>query len=486
MIGSRLYRKQFLIAALSVFACVVVGTFLLDLIVRITMPPPEELKFPAPKIFVNFVEAESRGDYIRALEKLARYMDSDDMIRLYLLDETGKAIFPSNVVAPKVEHLPAEVHAPLPIAMGQPGTVTRLNHVPPRYLMEVARMSMGAPPAPGFEKGPGFPPRLPFGGPMMPRPAGKMGRLFFLLSFITIGFMVLAGIGLGLAIIFRSLRAAGSQADEVISELKRGNLKARFPIQRRDEIGAAMQRFNSMADEIEKLVDRLRQAENSRNNLLQELTHDLRTPVASLRTLLEGLFRSVSMNVEEREIAELAEREVEYLGKLVEDLLLLAQLSEPRFKASQGLVDILAMLEDEGDAIERKRDSKIEIKTYIHVEQVLVQGDEHLFQRLFRNALENAYAYAKNKVAVEVKETGSGFIEIKIQDDGDGFSPEELARFGERREQGSGRKTRNGKPSLGLGSVIMKSVALLHGGRIAASNATGGGAIVEILLPNKI
>ena len=101
---------------------------------------------------------------------------------------------------------------------------------------------------------------------------------------ITMVVTVLVGIGFALFLIFRSLREHVETADRVISELQRGNLKARFPIKKNDEIGRAMERFNQMADQIEQLVERLRSAEASRNFLLQELTHDLRTPVGCIHT----------------------------------------------------------------------------------------------------------------------------------------------------------------------------------------------------------
>src|SRR5262249_45941559 len=151
--------------------------------------------------------------------------------------------------------------------------------------------------------------------------------------------MVLVGIAVALLMIFRSLRDHVVSADHVISELQRGNLKARFPIERLDEIGAAKMRFNAMADEIERLVERLRSAESSRNNLLQELAHDLRTPVASLQSILESVFSMAKMEPDVAELAELARKEVEYMGHLVEDLLLLAQLSEPSYRPNTQAVD---------------------------------------------------------------------------------------------------------------------------------------------------
>jgi signal transduction histidine kinase len=76
-------------------------------------------------------------------------------------------------------------------------------------------------------------------------------------------------------------------------------------------------------------------------------------------------------------------------------------------------------------------------------------------------------------VKIDVLPVLGGGIRVVVHDDGNGFSPEMLVKFGERRDQRLFRKTHGGKQSLGLGSVIMKSVVTLH----------GGGAVVEFVIP---
>ena len=114
---------------------------------------------------------------------------------------------------------------------------------------------------------------------------------------------------------------------------EKGNLKARFPIVRMDEIGQTMLRFNHMADEIEHLVERMKTVEASRASLLQELAHDLRTPVASLKNLIETVAtKDASMQPALRvELMELALSECEYFERLVEDLLVIAQVKGSPF-----------------------------------------------------------------------------------------------------------------------------------------------------------
>jgi signal transduction histidine kinase len=94
---------------------------------------------------------------------------------------------------------------------------------------------------------------------------------------------------LALSISFYYMRRKSTEARKVLGRLEAGDLKARFEIKRFDEFGNLILDFNRMANEIEQLVMRLRETEISRSNLLQELGHDLRTPLTSLSTAFETM-----------------------------------------------------------------------------------------------------------------------------------------------------------------------------------------------------
>jgi signal transduction histidine kinase len=475
LITSRLFRTHFAIVAVTVLSCVFVGSWILNFVVQSieTLHEKEHQRSrQPPMIYANFIEQMGPNDAVNGLARMLKLQGPQDPIKFSLMDEKGKLLFPPDGDAPPMAELPQKLHAPqdvepnpqtashgfslmpAPPPNQAPYNVLRLNYNPPRYLVMKFR----------------------------PRNPGGHGPQFFPLSVLVMIIMVLAGIAVALLTIFRSLREHVLAADTVISELQRGNLKARFPISRMDEIGNAKTRFNAMADEIERLVERLRSAEASRNNLLQELAHDLRTPVASLGSILETVFAEAQMSPDVAELAQLAEKEVDYMGHLVEDLLLLAQLSEPSYTPNRQAVDFMAMLEEECDSIAlRKVD--IEIKKDFKVEEVLLSGDEHLFRRLVRNSLENACSYAAEKVEVHALIDEAGRLRISFRDDGPGFDADALQKFGERRGQRMIKKTQGGRLSLGLGSVIMKSVISLHRGDLRATNNEDGGATVSFTIP---
>jgi signal transduction histidine kinase len=315
---------------------------------------------------------------------------------------------------------------------------------------------------------------------------------FFLATIGLLIFSALAGIGFALFILFRSIREKMSLADNVIAELKGGNLKARFPIRRMDELGQAMLRFNKMADEIERLVDQLHHVERSRIALLQDLAHDLRTPIASLKNILATIEKKRDPKDQEirQELLVLSRKEVEYFERLVEDLLTLAQMSEPNHRGDRNSVSLVQIIEEEIESVfaNGEADGKtVEVENRLDPESFDILGDSHLLRRLFRNVLENAYSFAKSKVTIVFRSTSLEELTIFIQDDGPGFSPEALKSFGERRASRALEKSL-GRVSVGLGSVIIKTVAEIHRGRAVATNRVSSageilGAEVWITLP---
>jgi K+-sensing histidine kinase KdpD len=281
-------------------------------------------------------------------------------------------------------------------------------------------------------------------------------------------------------------------ADGVINELKHGNLKARFPIRRMDEVGEFMNRFNQMADEIERVVEQMRNGERARMTLLQDLAHDLRTPVASMKHMLEILqLRDAGLDTQTRlKLLGLSILEVDYFARLVEDLLVLAQVNEPRYQANQSVLNMNELLLAEIERLEQlpSRDPALSIEKALLLDALPIRGDEQLLRRMLRNVLDNAASFARSRVSVKLEKIDSMKIRLTVEDDGPGFSPEALRCYGERRISRSlGSASANSEPgrvSVGLGSVIARTIAHLHRGNVLAQNS-GSGACVVFTLPSE-
>jgi K+-sensing histidine kinase KdpD len=293
------------------------------------------------------------------------------------------------------------------------------------------------------------------------------------------------GIGVSVAYMLRSLREKTKQADEVFERLKGGDLGARFDIESDDEIGQALKRFNRMADEVEHLVERVRKTEKARSEMLLDLAHDLRTPVTSLKALLE-VSTGTSLEASKRqETLALSLKETDYVEKLVEDLLFLAQVTEPDYQISQGQVQLDRLIYEELSQVEGASKGRLAFQ-FDHEEGIEIDGDAHLLRRAIRNVLENATRYARKAISVRVTREEDN-IAIEIRDDGPGFSEDALKNYGIRRATRQYRPE-DQKPSLGLGSVIAKRVAVAHHGDLLVTNHSGpngdpAGAQVVFCLP---
>ncbi len=284
---------------------------------------------------------------------------------------------------------------------------------------------------------------------------------------------------LALSLSFYYLRRKSAEARAVMVRLGAGDLKARFEIKRFDEFGSLLLDFNRMADETERLVMRLRETEISRSNLLQELGHDLRTPLTSLSTAFETMreHHELLSPEEKRELFAMIATDVRYFKDLLDKLTLVATIDGPHYKASTERINLSQLLATEVESRQIAAGPGL-LWSLIRSEASapVILGDSHLITRLFRNAFDNASRYAANNVTVKVMDLRDR-VEVLVLDDGPGLTDEALASFGKRRERRQRKEKDPEDFSLGLGSVIMKTIAQVHGGQVEMSNFAPTGKI---------
>ncbi len=278
---------------------------------------------------------------------------------------------------------------------------------------------------------------------------------------------------IALSILFFYLRRKSREARVVLNRLEQGDLKARFDIQRFDEFGNLLGDFNRMAGQIERLVHRVSETESSRSQLLQELGHDLRTPLTSLSTSIETLnIHDKNLEEEDRkELFQMMTSDIHYFKELLEKLTIVATIEDPHYKATTEVIRLDALLDAE---VKNRLLSSTKINWNLEVsddQSPTILGDEHLITRLFKNAFDNASRFARETISIQLKEI-KDTIEVLIMDDGPGLSQEAIEAFGSRRERRS-IKERSHEFSLGLGSVIMKTIAEAHDGSISMENLSG-------------
>jgi len=479
MINTQLFRRHYAVTVSVIFVFFLIGFLVSNLLMKLLLSHTTAIMNSEPDIFLaHLIDDFHLSDRTTAIRHLEELSGGTFPFRLSILNSEGEDLsghkpLPfhwEKIQKPKSDYevTPTDNH----FDSGPPGffgKIIKLPGAPTEYLFVT----------PDFQHGPPGPPHPPLS--------------LILITFGSILTFVLIGIGIALYLIFRSIRQKITLADNVISELQNGNLKARIPIGRMDELGLAMTRFNKMAEEIEHLVEQLRNVEKARIVLLQDLTHDLRTPIASLKNLLVTIEKK---NTEEdqssirAELLSIAQKEVDYFERLVEDLLVLAQISEPKYQAGQELISITELIDEESQSLSNKSSLLKKSIEIIHLQVAFVSGDRHLLRRLFKNALENALSFAKTQVKVSVELINGHSIRVLIQDDGPGFTEAALSGFGERKVSRVMVPAKGSRLSVGLGSVIMKTVTVIHSGHLIVRNRTNAsgeimGAELEIILPRR-
>lgn len=326
------------------------------------------------------------------------------------------------------------------------------------------------------------PPREFKNGPRGKHRPPKMMFLPVVMTFIMLFLFLLAGLFIYILITKKQVNLI----KEVFHQLKHGNLKARLPESKLDQLTGISHEFNSMALEIEKLVEKLKDVDLNRRVLLQELAHDLRTPVASMKNMVEtNLNFDEKLSPTERTTnLSLTLKEIHYFERLVNDLLFLSGVHDSKYSGRFEEITLLPLLNHEAQLCE-----EMNPRLSIHIQgkvETSIYADQYLIQRLIKNVLKNATRFAKKEIIINVN-TQNQLAELTIIDDGPGFNDESLKNFGIKRTISRTLNTDESDISIGLGSIIMAKICEIHDGSIKASNLVMNqelkGAKVSINLP---
>ena len=230
------------------------------------------------------------------------------------------------------------------------------------------------------------------------------------------------------------------------------------------ELGEVMNRSAIQLDKYDK----------EQKTFFQNVSHELRTPLMSIKGYAEGI--SVGVFDDEKGAAGVIIQESDTLTKMVEELLYLSKIDNVTDQNEKAALDVRELL---SSCAEGLRGVALHENTAIAYdfpdEPVLVFGAEKPLERAFSNLMSNGLRYASSKVMLRCC-VEDGEAVVRIEDDGDGISAEDMPHLFDRFYKG-----RNGKHGIGLS--IVKAVVAQHNGRVTAENADPG-AIFTVWLPN--
>jgi two-component system sensor histidine kinase MprB len=237
----------------------------------------------------------------------------------------------------------------------------------------------------------------------------------------------------------------------------------RIEVTGRDELARLADTFNSTLDELERSVE-------SQRNLVADASHELRTPIATLRANLQLLREEALLSQTDRDaLREDMISELDELTGLVGDVVELARGRQPTAELHDVRVDLIA-----SDLIERTGRRAPELTFHARLEPTLVRGESDRIGRAITNLLDNARKWSPPDGVVEV-ELSEGTLTVR--DHGPGFHREDLQYVFDRFHRA---KDARGKPGSGLGLAIVRQAAEAHGGFAEAANAAQGGAVLRV------
>jgi two-component system sensor histidine kinase MprB len=244
------------------------------------------------------------------------------------------------------------------------------------------------------------------------------------------------------------------------------DLGRRIEVETQDEVGELAAQFNAMLDTLERSIAAQRQ-------LVADASHELRTPITSLRTNIEVLGEVEALPADERaRLLADVEEQTEELGMLVADLIELARGDEPRQDREDVRLDELVR-----DALVRARRHAPDVHFVERLEPAVLDGTRERLARAVNNLLDNAAKHSEPGGVVEVSVGPGG---VRVRDHGTGIDPSDLPFLFDRFYRGA---TARGRPGSGLGLAIVRQVAEQHGGSVSAANADGAGAEFILALP---
>jgi signal transduction histidine kinase len=282
----------------------------------------------------------------------------------------------------------------------------------------------------------------------------------------------------------RRLRLLGNVIHRYAGDNGDSSPAIRYPGNSHDEIDVLGQQFNIMADRITSQISDLKQMDNVRREMVANISHDLRTPLTTMRGYLETLqLKHAELSADEQQqYLQTALSHSQQLGRMVEELFELARLDSCESVVYSEPFSMGELVQDVTQKFQlRARGKSIQLNASLNPEAPLVHGDIAMLQRVLENLLENGLRHTPAGGSIHIGvDVESGNIVVQVTDTGCGISAEEVPRIFERFYQQS--KQRSGG-SGGLGLAIVKRILELHNSVIQVSSDLGKGTTFSFRMP---
>ena len=261
-----------------------------------------------------------------------------------------------------------------------------------------------------------------------------------------------------------------------MTDISEGALDKTIPIEGDDELSILAEQLNAMSEDVIQLMDREREAERSKNELITNVAHDLRTPLTSIRGYLQLLKSNQDLDPETRNnYIRIAYEKTIRLQDLIEDLFGFTKLSYGKLSAHPEPLDLVKLLEQVADEFYPSFESAgLAFEFRSSVRSIEMVGDGQLLARLFANLINNAIKYGKDGKRVHLLiDYEAPLVTVRVINYGQVIPADKQEKIFEkfyRLEQSRNSST----GGTGLGLAIAKNIVDLHGGMISVSSDLNG------------
>lgn len=256
-----------------------------------------------------------------------------------------------------------------------------------------------------------------------------------------------------------------AKINTVAKKISKGEVEKRVYIESNDEIGELAKSFNTMADSLEKV-------EKNRRDFMSNVSHELRSPITSIKGFIGGILDGVIPRDRENYYLNIAYEEIQRLTRLVNDLLDLSAMESGRFSLRITEIDINEIIKLCVIKFETKiNDKKLKVDVTLQEEHLYVAGDRDRLIQVVTNLIDNSVKYVNEGGSIKINtRTKGNKIMVSVFNDGPTIPDDDIKHIWERFYKSD--KSRTSKVSTGLGLPIVRNILSQLGEDIWVENKT--------------
>ena len=305
---------------------------------------------------------------------------------------------------------------------------------------------------------------------------------------VLLGGLLAFALGMSVFVALSVSRTVSDSIHELLDAVRSfnaGNMEVKVPVATGDEVGELAAAFNDMSQRLEESFSKERELERNRREMMQAVSHDLRTPLASIQAMVESINDGVVSDEETvKRYMRSAQTEVENLNQLINDLFELAQLDAGPLELRIETSSVQDLISDTLESMSAQaRAQKLTLSGSVDDELSPVDIDPQRVQRVLYNLVQNALHHTPpdGTISIQARDAGEE-VQVELRDTGEGIPEGELPHIFQRSYRVDPSRAR-GSGGAGLGLSIVLGIVEAHGGRIWVESGLGKGSSFTFTLP---